>query len=66
VIVDSVEVGRSAVNSRYNSGPRTLPWGTPALTEESFVYSRFRFHEKVSVMQMGFEQNEIIQREKKS
>jgi hypothetical protein len=34
-VVDSVEVGRSAVYSRYNSGPRTLPWGTPALAEES-------------------------------
>jgi hypothetical protein len=28
--VDSVEVGKSAVYSRCNSGPRTLPWGTPA------------------------------------
>jgi hypothetical protein len=28
--VVSDEVGRSAVNSRYNNGPRTLPWGTPA------------------------------------
>jgi hypothetical protein len=37
--VDSVEVGRSAVYSRYNSGPRTLPWGTPALIGESSVYS---------------------------
>jgi hypothetical protein len=24
------EVGRSAVYMRYNNGPRTLPWGTPA------------------------------------
>jgi hypothetical protein len=23
---------------RYNKGPRTLPWGTPALTEDSSVY----------------------------
>jgi hypothetical protein len=30
-VVDSGEVGRSAVYSRYNNGPRTLPWGTPAL-----------------------------------
>jgi hypothetical protein len=29
-VVDSVEVGRSEVYSRYNSGPRTLPWGTPS------------------------------------
>jgi hypothetical protein len=26
------EVGRSAVYNRYSKGPRTLPWGTPALT----------------------------------
>jgi hypothetical protein len=44
-VVDSVVVGRSAVYSRYNNGPRTLPWGTPALTEES----------SVSAMQIGFE-----------
>jgi hypothetical protein len=25
-VVDSGEVGRSAVYSRYNNGPRTLPW----------------------------------------
>jgi hypothetical protein len=37
-MVDSGEVGRSAVNSRYNTGSRTLPWGTPALTGESSVY----------------------------
>jgi hypothetical protein len=38
-VVDSVEVGRSAAYSRYNNIPRTLPWGTPALTGESSVYS---------------------------
>jgi hypothetical protein len=38
-VVDSGEVGRSAVCSKYNSGPRTLPWGTPALTGDSSVYS---------------------------
>jgi hypothetical protein len=26
-VVDSGEVGRSAVYSRYNNGPKTLPWG---------------------------------------
>jgi hypothetical protein len=31
-VVDSVEVGRSAGYSRCNSGPRTLLWGTRALT----------------------------------
>jgi hypothetical protein len=34
-VVDSGEVGRSAVYSRYNNGPRTLP----TLTGESSVYS---------------------------
>jgi hypothetical protein len=52
-VVDSVELGRSAVYSRYNSGPRTLPRGTPALTE--FCALIFKLHEKVSAMQIGFE-----------
>jgi hypothetical protein len=43
-----VPVGRPAVFSRYNSGPKTLPWGTPALTRVSSVYSdskvNFDFH----------------------
>jgi hypothetical protein len=34
-VVDSDEVGRSAVCSRYNNVPRTLPWGKPALTKEN-------------------------------
>jgi hypothetical protein len=38
-VVDPGEVGRSAVYSRYNNGPRTLPSGTPALTDDSSVYS---------------------------
>jgi hypothetical protein len=38
-VVDSGEVGRSAVYSRYNNGPRRLPWGTPALTVDRSVYS---------------------------
>jgi hypothetical protein len=36
-VVESFEAGRSEVYSRYNSGPKTLPWGTPALTEESLT-----------------------------
>jgi hypothetical protein len=35
VVVDFGEVGRSAVYSRYNNGPSTLPWGTAALTDDS-------------------------------
>jgi hypothetical protein len=38
-VADSDEGGKSAVCIRYNNGHRTLPWGTPALTEESSVYS---------------------------
>jgi hypothetical protein len=38
-LVDSGEVRRSAVYSRYNNGPRTLPWGTPALIDDCSVYS---------------------------
>jgi hypothetical protein len=38
-VVDSVEVGRSAVYGRYNRGPRSLAWGTATLTGERFVYS---------------------------
>jgi hypothetical protein len=38
VIVSEV-VGRSAVYNRYNSGPRSLPWGTPALIVYSSVCS---------------------------
>jgi hypothetical protein len=28
-VVDSGEVGRSTVYSRYKNAPRTLPWGMP-------------------------------------
>jgi hypothetical protein len=31
-VMESGEVERSAVYRRYSKGPRTLPWGTPALT----------------------------------
>jgi hypothetical protein len=45
-VIDSGEVGRSAVYSRYNNGPRTLPWITPALAEESSVNSYSTFTKK--------------------
>jgi hypothetical protein len=45
-VVDSDEVGRSAAYSRYNNGPRTLPWGMPAMTDDSFVYSVSTFTRK--------------------
>jgi hypothetical protein len=38
-VVDPGEIGRSAVYSRYNNGPRTLPWGMPTFTGENSVYS---------------------------
>jgi hypothetical protein len=46
VVVDPGEVGRSVVCRRYNNGPRTLPWGTPALTDDSSVYSVSAFTRK--------------------
>jgi hypothetical protein len=45
-MLDSGEVGRSAVYSRYNNGPRTLPWDTPGLTGESSVYLVSTFTKK--------------------
>jgi hypothetical protein len=38
-VVDSGEVDRSAAYSRYNICHRTLPWGTPAFTDDSSVNS---------------------------
>jgi hypothetical protein len=45
-VVDSGEVGSSAMYSRYNNGPRTLPWSTPALTDDCSVYSVSTFTRK--------------------
>jgi hypothetical protein len=45
-VVDSGEVDRSAVYSRYNNGPRTLPWGTPVLTDGSSLDSVSTFMRK--------------------
>jgi hypothetical protein len=39
-VVDYGEVRRSAVYSTHNNVPRTLPWGTPALTGESSTFMR--------------------------
>jgi hypothetical protein len=38
-VINYGEIGRSALYTRYNNGPRTLPRGTSALTEDSSVYS---------------------------
>jgi hypothetical protein len=45
-VVDSGEVGRSAVYIKYNNGLRTLPLGIPALTRESSIYSVSAFTRK--------------------
>jgi hypothetical protein len=45
------EVGRSTVYMRYNSGPRTLPWGTPAWIGEGVV-RRGNFDGKMPVVQI--------------
>jgi hypothetical protein len=42
------EVGRSAVYRRYSKGPRTLPWGTPALTVVRIV-SCVDFYDEVAI-----------------
>jgi hypothetical protein len=44
--VSSAKVASSAVYSRYNNDPRTLPLGTPAMTEECPVYSVSAFTRK--------------------
>jgi hypothetical protein len=43
VVMESGEVGRSAVYRRYSKGPRTLPWGTPTLTRVRSVSSVLTF-----------------------
>jgi hypothetical protein len=42
-VMESEEVGRSAVYKRYSNGPRTLPLGTPALTGVRFASSELVF-----------------------
>jgi hypothetical protein len=41
-MIDSGEIGRSAVYDSYNNGLRALPLGTPTLTEESSVLNSNR------------------------
>jgi hypothetical protein len=48
-VVDSGEVGKSAVYSRYNNGPRILPWSTAALADDSSVYSVSTFKRKCAL-----------------
>jgi hypothetical protein len=38
-LVKSGNVGKPAVYSRHDNSPRTLPWGKPTLTGESYVYT---------------------------
>jgi hypothetical protein len=42
-------IGRSAMSSKYNNGPRPFPWRTPALTGESSLYC-FNLYEELCVM----------------
>jgi hypothetical protein len=53
-VVDPGEVDRSAVYSRYNSGPKTLPWSTPALTDDSSEYSVSTFTRKCLLCREDF------------
>ena len=32
-VLDWMQSGRSLINSRNNNGPRTVPWGTPLMTD---------------------------------
>jgi hypothetical protein len=42
-VMESGEAGRSAVYRWYSKGPKTLPWGTPALTGVRSVRSVLTF-----------------------
>jgi hypothetical protein len=53
-VVDSGKVGKSAVYSRYNNEPRTLPWGMPILTGESSVYLVSAFTRKCLLCKQDF------------
>jgi hypothetical protein len=53
-VVDSGAVDRFAVYSRYNNDPRTLSWGTPALTEESSVHTVSTFMRKCQLCKYNF------------
>jgi hypothetical protein len=53
-MVDSGEVRRSAMYSKYNNGPRPLPWGTPAYFLERVMCTEIQPLKEVSAMQIGF------------
>jgi hypothetical protein len=53
-VVDSGKDGMSAVYSKYNNVPRTLPWGKPALTGESSAYSVSAFTRKCLLCKYNF------------
>jgi hypothetical protein len=52
-VVGSGEDGKSAVYKRFRSGPRTLPWGTPAFTGAEFCVFIFNLDKEASAMQVG-------------
>jgi hypothetical protein len=53
-VVDSGEVSKSAVYSRYNNGPRTLPSCTLVLTDDSSVYSVSTYTRKCLLFKWDF------------
>jgi hypothetical protein len=61
-LMESGEIGRSAVYRRYSKGPRTLPCGTPALTGVRSVRSVLTFTMKCQMLErcQGRLQNSIV------
>jgi hypothetical protein len=53
-VIDSGEVGRSAVYSRYNSGPRTLSLGYVCIDWQELCVLSLNLYKEVSAMQIGF------------
>jgi hypothetical protein len=48
-VMESGEVGRSAVYKRYIKGSRTLPWGIPALTGVKVCEFSVDFYDEVAI-----------------
>jgi hypothetical protein len=59
-VVDSGMAGRSAVYNKYVNDPKTLPWGTPALTAESSVYSISTFKMKHLLCKCDFMTRKVL------
>jgi hypothetical protein len=63
-VVDSGEVGRSAMYSRYNIGPRTSALWYTRIDGEELCAFIFNLRKETSAMQIGFWYKERIQTEK--